>query len=260
MSVYGLDVTKPYLYKYKPIDKYLLAMLLNNELYFASPDQLNDPLDCRISVVESIKHAHANAINDEQRKWLDRVAAMPEWEEKDELTKKIGIFSLSKTPLSACMWSHYADSHQGVCLGFKLPFDWMDEDHTDINIMGDVEYSNENRFIAILTNGYDIAVKLSVNTRPPVLCNINWWQGISYGYMTKGKDWEYEEEYRLLRPTNGNVAFDPSYLHEIIFGMEVTDEDKALILQILSQGGYSDVTVKHVHKDIERCGIRIVED
>ena len=33
------------IYKYHKINKYLYNLLMNNEFYFANPDELNDPMD-----------------------------------------------------------------------------------------------------------------------------------------------------------------------------------------------------------------------
>jgi hypothetical protein len=38
------------LYKYRAINKRLIESLINQTLYFARPDELNDPFDCRIDL------------------------------------------------------------------------------------------------------------------------------------------------------------------------------------------------------------------
>lgn len=37
-------------YKYRSVNQQTLEMLINREVYFASPDQLNDPLDAKIDI------------------------------------------------------------------------------------------------------------------------------------------------------------------------------------------------------------------
>ena len=40
---------------------------------------------------------------------------------KNDLDKKYGILCFSKSWNNPVMWSHYADRHQGICLGFRVP-------------------------------------------------------------------------------------------------------------------------------------------
>lgn len=53
--------SKTTLYKYRKFDSRTLSMLINKELYFARPEDLNDPYDCQISISKSIGEAIAIA-------------------------------------------------------------------------------------------------------------------------------------------------------------------------------------------------------
>ncbi len=249
-----------YLYKYKKVDKYLLATLLNQELYFASPDQLNDPLDCRISIVDSLKSALESPDPDDRTEqhqvYLESIRGMSTWDKMDNDVESSGVLSLSSNPENSVMWSHYADSHKGVCLGFDFPENWHQLDDNEMIGIAPVLYADENPFIAFFT---DIINHFLETTETPEWKSV-WMPAMAFAYGTKGKDWWYEKEHRVIRKTSGNVAFDLSYLKEIIFGMETTQEDKALVHKILSLSGYANVTIKHIHKDPDSCGIRLVED
>ena len=35
----------------------------------------------------------------------------------------VGVFSLTEDPKNICMWAHYANNHQGVCLEIEIPKD-----------------------------------------------------------------------------------------------------------------------------------------
>ena len=43
------------LYKYKSFSANSLSMLINKELYFTSPEQLNDPYDCQIDILSALE-------------------------------------------------------------------------------------------------------------------------------------------------------------------------------------------------------------
>lgn len=46
------------------------------------------------------------------------------WEHwKQQQNEKWGLICFSKTWNNPVLWSHYADRHRGVCLGFKIPDD-----------------------------------------------------------------------------------------------------------------------------------------
>lgn len=90
-------------YKYRGISKleYILNIFLNNKMYAAKYDQLNDPMEGYYhyetsktisGIIEAIKSG------------------------KD----KIKICSLSKKDNEPLMWAHYADGHKGIVIGVKI--------------------------------------------------------------------------------------------------------------------------------------------
>lgn len=48
-------------------------------------------------------------------------------ETKRELSEQNGVVCFSKTWKDPVLWSHYADKHRGVCLGFDVPNVWLHE-------------------------------------------------------------------------------------------------------------------------------------
>jgi Protein of unknown function (DUF2971) len=44
---------------------------------------------------------------------------------KDDLSKKYGLICFSSKWDNPVMWSHYADRHKGVCVGFDVPDDQL---------------------------------------------------------------------------------------------------------------------------------------
>jgi hypothetical protein len=96
---------------------------------------------------------------------------------KDELSNKRGILCFSKSWHNPVLWSHYADKHKGLCLGFEIPD----------SLLAHVTYSRE---------------RLVVNTeklkRPNELP-----QDIATQFLfTKYEHWPYEEEVRCFVELN----------------------------------------------------------
>jgi len=134
------EETEGRLFKYMKINNYTRNNLINNELFFNNPEDFNDPFDSKIEVEfkGTIKDWYYWA---SLRKNIDK-KVIDKWRE-DEILIEVGngIFEInptkndkilkdvtkfrykiccfSETKLSILMWSHYADSHKGICLCFK---------------------------------------------------------------------------------------------------------------------------------------------
>lgn len=83
--------------------RYGLDDLMNTRLKIARIMELNDPFEF-LGVELSDRHFRRS------------LQAM-----KKELSTNRGILSFSKTWKNPVLWSHYADKHRGVCLGFEVP-------------------------------------------------------------------------------------------------------------------------------------------
>ena len=102
------------------------------------------------------------------------------------------------------MWSHYADSHSGVC----LIFDW-----------------NEPFFAAAQPVAY-------AQRRPiinPVFDSND--EMLSHALLTKSAQWSYEPEWRIVhyRHGAGSYEFPPEALLGVILGPQISKENRALV-------------------------------
>lgn len=267
------------LYKYHKNNKHLISLLLNARLYMNSPTRQNDPFDTEFSfsVVKSkdefLEYFEKRVIPripdkktplemfDEQLSAgeIERVGEnkyrytddMKDHMDKDSLDQlRITCFSDRKD--SIAMWSHYAESHTGVCLGF--------------------EYFkvDEFRILCLLDTGLDIVEQSwllftlpdgSVLVRAPLLevdysrkdipvidfTKNDFVEDIKIAVTSKSSDWGYEKERRLVLSKSAFVDKDPAMqfvyfcresLREIIFGVNMCDEDKRDIVKIVKQSGY----------------------
>ena len=102
------------------------------------------------------------------------------------------------------MWSHYADKHLGICIGFNFPHKYDEK-----FILCPVKYLNELKPIDGSTDVFRV---------------------ILYWLTTKSIRWEYEHEIRAITKckTTDNyelIKFEPKFIKEIIFGCNVTDKN-----------------------------------
>lgn len=166
---------------YKYIDmKGAKLMLGNQNLQFTNANQLNDPFDCHPKLLD-----YSNAPERTRQGWI------PEewWKLKEEidatnLRNDTWLCSLSKINDSILMWSHYCYNHSGVCIG--LDIDKVMDSIPPLfgtvylkPLVLDVKY----RDIIERPNKYHSAVHV-----------------FTYQWETKAKDWEYEQEVRLVMP------------------------------------------------------------
>lgn len=132
----------------------------------------------------------------------------------DDLTRRMRIFCMSSLWNSMLMWSHYADEHQGVVLGF-------DTDTLERNWLVPVErvrYSTDFPRVVDLREWIDhIMFGLG---RPPTVAD-----GGRDWALTKNVEWSYEEEWRFVasRPrgtiaTKQVIEIPKGGLRRVIFG------------------------------------------
>ena len=124
-----------YLYKYCPINRHTLDMISSNEAYFSLPKDFNDPFDCNIiPEIVYTKEEHIIVLNtmkgrltSEEYKILEDnpTKAMEQaWEGTiNNIRNSLRIFCLSAINNNVMMYSHYADSHKGICLEFLVSDD-----------------------------------------------------------------------------------------------------------------------------------------
>jgi len=216
------EITK--LYRYFPLSEYSLRSLETRAFWFSRPCNFNDPFDCALTLVddairESVHHAlHALA----QRGTLD-VDALPTdaWEVRPEdiaaykryqeqmlgVTDEIGLMCLSEVNDDLLMWSHYADRHQGFCLGFE---------RSPGNIVGrqaaPVVYQRAYPRLSLID--FD-------RTTNPNSANVLW--------LTKSDHWAYEREWRLMALKGDRSYSIDASICSIIFGLRMNDTARAAV-------------------------------
>ena len=167
------------LYKYLDIVG-AKSMIGNRNLQFTNASQLNDPFDCHPKLID-----YSNVPDSKLQGWIPK----DWWVEKEEndafnLRNDTWLCSLSKINDSILMWAHYCYNHKGICIGLDL--DKVLESVPPmfgsiyINpIVLDVQYCNIIERPSAYNSAQDI---------------------FNYQWQTKAKEWEYEQEVRLVMP------------------------------------------------------------
>ncbi len=224
--------SQKYLYKYRRWDddekhQHQKTVITEKKIYFTSADKFNDPFDCNIPlrydllleedqlsvikryILEIQPNINPTELNTLAEKGHEK-GYLNSQENIERALKKlrnvIGIFTATKTYKNILMWSHYANSHSGYCVGFNLPklllfFKKLKNDRR-ITITEPVKVVYKNKYPIYLPNVSD--------------------DDDSYikPFVTKSKLWKYEDEYRIFRSglANFSLQLDEGIISKVILG------------------------------------------
>lgn len=224
------------IYKYYPFNDYSLRLLSNGELYFANPTtEFNDPFDCRVE--------YAKLNNSERSKSIKSIVdILPNHflnetlSEISNLTSRFRVCCFSKIKENLLMWSHYADKHQGFCVGLKT-YTMKNEKKCKKTLFIKLKNIPPNFNPILKVNESDgcylpiLPVSYRKKTPAPYhILNKNDDDLVEF-FLGKGKDWAYEKELRgLMFSKNFNSSnskgiicnISTSEIKEIILGVNAT--------------------------------------
>ncbi|WP_422006105.1 DUF2971 domain-containing protein [Roseivirga pacifica] len=226
------------LYKYRNWnDEWNKRNLTHSEIYFASASQFNDPYDCAIPFSydpgelteekQFKKHLeiarkmnpgleeseiHAKAYLNQQNSMVtdpEHIKKMS-LHRQESFSNTFGVLSLTTKRNNFLMWSHYANSHNGYCIGYnsELLFN-------QINTVrfSRVEYDDELPKFK-LEEDYHLRM-------------------LKYAFW-KSSVWSYEEEYRMINDKpRTTLKLDPVVIQEIILGNKLSQSVKFSIIDLV---------------------------
>jgi len=266
-----------YLYKYRKWDKekekekdkekgYDHRILTDSEIYFTSARKFNDPFDCRIPMRydlcpeeqmksrmrDRLKNDNPNMLENEiennvnhfydKKLWLD-----PENVKRTEEMKftDYGLFSLTEIDDDILMWSHYANSHKGFCVGI------------------DTEKFEE--YLRMMFSAYNILIdliKIIYSVPYPILNPLELDDEEYFKSLLKYKaaHWSYEKEYRyiIFNKSDCPLKIDRGIINKVILGCEMPEEHKNEIKKIIKEMN-TKVTLYQAVKKKDEFGLDIEE-
>ncbi len=139
---------------------------------------------------------------------------------KTKLTRRWGAICLTRSWDNPMLWSHYADQHRGICLGFEVP------DKKVVQVTYDARRLEADLERKLSKPGGDEAIGLRLMT-------------------TKYEGWDYEDEFRLF------VALSESDLET---GMYFYDFGKDIVLKEIILGARCGLTRPAIAKVLSGDG------
>lgn len=227
-------------YRYKSLNDSGRAMLLNQELYYCSFEQLNDPAEGNIELrydlldedslrkmlVGLYSHGLPNVNTEEVDRQVD--VKMKEFLANDrqelirissllhkQVSKFVGVVSLSSSNDNNLLWPHYADGHKGFCMGF----------HAELL----VEVSQPT-----ICGGVTYMSRVSDEELLPSYEQDSFLKNVIASSFVKDSSWAYEEEFRLLRDpckdSERAFTFPNDIVASIAFGCRMPDAEKSVLI------------------------------
>jgi len=238
------------LYKYGQLNEYSKALFSTPQIWLSPPEQLNDPFECRpwftfegdenqiVELLARVLRKH-NPLMTKETATAEAVAIFLEGRHRDPRTwqalrtdvirmlgGQIGLYCLSRVPDSILMWSHYGHEHQGYCLEFEAT------DHTVVlGVAQPVVYSDDYPMVDFFNTPREKQVDLI--------------------FLTKYTGWAYEQEWRIIdfQSGPGIHEYPSELLLRVIFGLRMSDSDKALIREWVGRRGHSVQFAQAVRDD-----------
>lgn len=227
-----------YRYKFVPFDDGTIKIITDGTIKFSSPILFNDPFDCyphfphnHADIEDYIKKrpdlfkkaAEVNGFGPAQR--LQRKGelianlqrSLKNGQYRKSLLENVSVVCLSRSGSHQLMWAHYADSHKGFAVEFRIP---------------------THGTLAEAKKSEDYLLPLEVKyqaTRPRVrLTEKTTTQSINDILLTKSAAWNYEEEERVISFTRpeGIYPYDRSrVLCSVIAGAMMSNPHRTKLRQ-----------------------------
>lgn len=234
-------------YKFRDWSVEYHRAILEGKFYFSTPSQFNDPFDCKIPVAYELLQGNPALqqeyftdavrrlkleLNEQQKRnevqrliqegrfndaaWLRQAKDM-----RLTLFEQFGVYCFSQHKTDILLWSHYTNSHKGICIGFdaKALFKTMLKEH---NIGG----------------GYVTYVEDYPKISPMASAAEQFMTSLSF----KSHGWRYEQEIRLFKLFSGGKIFEvpTALITEITLGCKISDQHRQEIIE------YRNAKLPHV--------------
>lgn len=164
---------------------------------------------------------------------------------QEQISKFVGVVSLTELPLSRLMWAHYAQSHTGFA----------------IELAADEESNYESFVIRGMGNGL-VAAKVKYPSSHHQIPLAEDASNVLEVCCSKHPLWEYEREWRIVAFLRDStpwphisdrgceerrfcVPFKPGNLQRVIFGMRMKPEVRQRLCNMLGREEF-----KHVQKQV----------
>lgn len=253
------------LFKYVKIDDHFYNSILQNYLWFTDPSNFNDPYDCNLILpikkyakedwikyfqyakdINKLNEFSANQINNAINEYTTNPKSAQELVNSvtEYYVKNTRICCLSRRDDVMLLWSHYDNSHSGICLKFDFNFD--DKFFSFPLQVNYSEHIPDFDFINDYINLNDFGVIANYVQKAYIEGDLSSYEILNKGkihflFGTKSLDWSHENEVRLINfdgSMEQNISYKKECLTEVIFGYKTNNNSKKIIIDLFNSTGY----------------------
>ena len=165
----------------------------------------------------------------EVRNYARHIMSFRHWDDKNNMEKvrtfmslRIGIFSASEKHDDNLLWTHYADSHKGFCVGY------------DAGVFDHYCRALVRNLPSDITPML-IACPMSYADKKPVLIPRRWEDKVIGSLLTKAEEYAYEKEVRIfdINGARRPMTLPPQAIKEVILGCKISEQDESEITEML---------------------------
>ncbi len=202
-------------------------VVCRSDLWFSKPSEFNDPFEFRAKLLLNqdpqkmrtyfvkrymkdlkLTRQKAERLASEVMHNLKQTPSLAQ-SIFDNIKDEFGVYCLSANARSSLMWSHYANSHKGICLAFS-----PERDEGTLSLLQKVNYSS---------------------TLPSIEFPDHTQRMMGDVILTKSEEWRYEEEFRIFGrrdDSSQTVRISHNALRAIIIGCRATSDHESCIKSI----------------------------
>jgi len=213
-------------YSFRSCNKFTIKDLIERTISLGKPKCMNDPFDSLLlwwgdkenleKTFDDNQHIHAMMKSYQYYRIRSFCANTDTMNADDSIPRNI------------LMWSHYADSHKGICIRYKLKNDFICMEDKD-----DIPDDHFHTILKKIDYGDECSVNDIINLEEKSI-------DANLAFTRKYRTWNYENEVRLISYNTKNeddyisIPNDNSAnIEAIYFGCKCTDEDKALVIKCI---------------------------
>ena len=261
------DVGIHRLYKFRGLTprERIEEIFRDQTLYWPCISELNDPFESRPQVVppqmrnelekrkverQAFALLRRNGMDRDEAKRRAKISTSPGFLQAraNEMTlglpvalEKYRVFSLAGNCESILLWSHYAEAHTGICLGFAT-------DNHEFGEAIEVIYAKDLPTLDFFERGNEANLKAMA--------------------LTKSDEWKYEHEFRMVsqEPTihglpmviDHKYKFSPEHLVEVVMGCNIKPVDEAFVREMVALSP-TPIKIRRAIRSTHRFGVDTVD-
>jgi hypothetical protein len=220
-------------------------------LYFSLSSDFNDPFDAKLLPRDFVAEMKEMGLCDGPDFISEHNIYV-----KDRING-CGIFSMSRKCDDILMWSHYADSHKGMCIGFNYEITQYIDNYSPMwKVL--VRYYGNHPFMNIYE---DMRKGRSFNSPDDFMNFVGLGNALLDAALSvKHESWKYEDEVRIVSEDNGLHEFNPEAIDHVIFGINTPQSDQETIKNILKSSTWQHVRIFHAQRSKAALSLDIVDE